>query len=75
MGNPRLNEAMIEVLQLMRGEIDDLPGLAAFHPGDSVYDEAIELAKDKVFEAIEDIITYIETDDAEDEAEGEGEAE
>lgn len=60
---------MLDVLRLMRNEIDNLPGLKAFHEGDPIYDEAIELAKDKVFNAIEDMILYIETDDSEDEKE------
>jgi hypothetical protein len=65
MGKKELNEAMIDVLRLMRNEIDTLSGLKNFHEGDPIFDEAIELAKDKVFNAIEDIILYIETDDAE----------
>jgi hypothetical protein len=67
LGKKELNEAMIDVLRLMRNEIDNLSGLKNFHEGDPVYDEAIELAKDKVFNSIEDIILYIETDDSEEE--------
>ena len=69
MSKKELNEAMIEVLRLMRNEIDSLPGLKNFHENDPIYDESIELAKDKVFNAIEDLILYIETDDAEEEEE------
>jgi hypothetical protein len=64
MGDRKMNEAVIDVLNLMRGEIDALPGLKDFHRDDPVYDEAIEIAKDKVFGAIEDLITYVETDDS-----------
>ena len=71
MGSRRKNEALIEVLAYMRGEIDGLAGLKNFHAGDPIYDEAVEEAKDKVFEAIEDLITYVETDDDEDEEEEE----
>jgi hypothetical protein len=67
MSMEKLNKATIEVLILMRNEIDNLSGLKAFHEGDPVYDEAIEVAKDKVFSAIEDIIDYYETDDSEEE--------
>jgi hypothetical protein len=65
MGNKERNEAIIEVLRLMRNEIDSLPGLKSFHEGDPVYDDAIEIAKDRVFNSIENMITYIETDDCE----------
>lgn len=70
MGKKELNAATIEVLRLMRNEIDSLPGLKNFHVGDPIYDEAIELAKDKVFSSIEDMILYIETDDTEEEDRG-----
>jgi hypothetical protein len=59
-----LNDAIIEVLQVIRNEIDNLPGLKNFHEGDPVYDEAIGMAKDKVFGSLEDMITYLETDDS-----------
>jgi len=72
MGRKAINEAIIETLIIMRNEIDNLSGLKNFHEGDPIYDEAIEIAKDKVFSSIEDIITYIETDDAE-EDDGENE--
>jgi hypothetical protein len=68
MGKKELNEAIIDVLNQIRGEIDNLPGLKNFHVGEPVYDEAIEISKDKVFGAIEDIITYIETDDVEEDS-------
>jgi len=64
MGKQEMNAAEIEVLNAIRNEIDALPGLKDFHSGDPVYDEAIEIAKDRVFGAIEDLITYIETDDS-----------
>jgi hypothetical protein len=77
MARKEQNDAIIDVLKLIRNEIDSLPGLKSYHEGDPVYDEAIEIAKDKVFSSIEDIITYIETDDAEademDEDEDDGE--
>jgi hypothetical protein len=41
--------------------------LKNFHEGDPVFDEAIEIAKDKVHDLISDLITYIETDDVADE--------
>jgi hypothetical protein len=63
MGNKDQNNAVIDVLKLMRNEIDSLPGLKGYHEGDPVYDEAIGIAKDKVFGAIEDMIAYLETDD------------
>lgn len=61
------NDAIIETLNIMRDEIDTLPALKDFHEGDPIYDEAIEIAKDKVHDLISDLITYIETDDAADE--------
>jgi hypothetical protein len=61
------NDAIIDVLRLMLNEIDNLPGLKGFHEGDPVYDDAIEVAKDKVFSSIEDMILYFETDDSESE--------
>ena len=64
MGKKKLNDAIIDVLRLMRDEIDGLPGLKSFHETDPVYDEAIEVAKDKVFDSIEVMITYYETDDS-----------
>jgi hypothetical protein len=73
MGRTGLNEAIIDVLKLMRDEIDNLPGLKSFHQGEPIYDEAIEAAKDKVFSSIEDLITYIGTDDSEDGGEDESE--
>jgi hypothetical protein len=69
MGKKELNEAIIDVLRIMRNEIDNLPGLKNFHEGDPIYDEAIEIAKDKVFNSIEDIILYVETDDPEEDDE------
>ena len=65
MARKLLNEAIIDVLRLMRNEIDNLPGLKDYHEGDPVYDEAIQIAKDKVFGSIEDMILYVETDDPE----------
>jgi hypothetical protein len=70
-----LNEAIIDVLRLMLNEIDNLPGLKNFHEGDSAYDEAIEIAKDKVFSSIEDAITFLETDDLEEDDDEEGDRE
>ena len=67
MGKKEKNEAIIETLNLMRDEIDSLPALKNFHEGDPVFDEAIEVAKDKVHDLISDLITYIETDDADEE--------
>jgi hypothetical protein len=74
MGNKDQNNAIIDVLKLMRNEIDSLPGLKGFHAGDPLYDEAIGIAKDKVFGSIEDMIAYLETDDPDsgDEEDSEG---
>jgi hypothetical protein len=66
MDKKELNNAIIDVLNSMKDEIDSLPGLKHFHEDDPIYTEAIEIAKDKVFNAIEDIIIYVQTDDAED---------
>jgi hypothetical protein len=66
------NNAIIEVLRLIRDEIDSLPGLKSFHQGEPLYDEAIEEAKDQVFSSIEDMITFIETDDGNTEGERDG---
>lgn len=60
---------MIDVLHIIRNEIDSLPALKNYHEGVPAYDEAIGLAKDKVFSAIEDIILYVETDDSDEEDE------
>jgi hypothetical protein len=70
-GKKERNDAIIDVLTLMRNEIDGLPGLKKFHEGNPIYDEAIEIAKDKVFSSIEDMITYIETDDSEEDIDDE----
>jgi hypothetical protein len=69
------NEAIIDVLRLMLTEIDNLPGLKNFHEGDAAYDEAIEIAKDKVFSSIENIITYLETDDPDENDDEDGDLE
>jgi hypothetical protein len=58
-------DALIDVLNMMKDEIDALPGLKHFHEEDLGYTEAIAIAKDKVFSAIEGIIAYVETDDEE----------
>jgi hypothetical protein len=77
MANKDRNGAIIDVLKVMRNEIDSLPGLKGFHAGDPLYDEAIEIAKDKVFGSIEDMIAYLETadpDSSDEEDPDEGEA-
>jgi hypothetical protein len=71
MSKKERNAAIIDALRLMLNEIDSLPGLKKFHEGDPVYDEAIEIAKDKVFGSIEDMITYYETEDADSDEEDE----
>lgn len=60
MGNKDQNGAIIDVLKLMRNEIDSLPGLKEYHAGEPRYDEAIGIAKDKVFGSIEDMISTLE---------------
>ena len=63
MPTPSKKEALKEVLNIMLNAIDSLPALQDFHLGEPVYDEAIEIAKDRVHEAIDDLIIDVETED------------
>jgi hypothetical protein len=58
-------DALLEVLNIMLSAIDSLPALKDLHPGDPVYDEAIEIAKDRIHDAMEELIIDVETDDFE----------